>query len=88
MAMTYCTTCQGIDESPKHLIDANAPGAYPPPGQGVIVAVLQNPALSVEDRASILADLHDTTSDRKHITCCAADGCPAAGTDTECRGNN
>ena len=75
MALTYCSSCHQIDEQPKHILQSMKTGEYPVDQQAVN-AVLGDPSIPQEDSAAIIADIYDTASDRKHLMCCATDGCP------------
>lgn len=83
MSVSYCASCRKVDDSPKHVVNVfNTPDAYPI-DRDMIAAVMADEAISSTDRSAVVDDLYDTTTDRKHIACCAADGCP---TDT-CKEN-
>lgn len=82
MAVSYCASCRKVDDAPKHVVTVfNADDTFPI-DYGMLAAVMGRD-IPAEDRAAIAADICDTTTDRKHIACCAADGCP---TDT-CKEN-
>lgn len=83
MALSCCASCLTLDAAPKHVVTQfNTPDAYPV-DRDALAAVFGSATLTAAEQAELVDDLYDTTTDRKHIGCCAADGCP---TDT-CKEN-
>lgn len=78
MALKICDVCGAVDELPHHMavVPPNTPGAVP--SQAFIDALPDGvPAYAI-------AELLANDSFVRHFACCAAQGCPASGTDADC----
>ena len=72
--LRICDVCGGVDDHPRHALAA-ARGEIPV-NQANLAKVMDDTALSTEDRARIIADIVDTTTQLRHMECCARVGCP------------
>lgn len=75
MALRVCDVCGVVDENPRHVF-ALAENEAPAPRQSVVETVLNDTTLSADVKAAVLGDLYDTTLEIRHVSCCAAAGCP------------
>lgn len=82
LPVRVCDLCGGVDDHPRHVIAGAAAGAYTPDEsvRGVVEANITSlVAAGTVDVATALRlgrDYDDTTSQDRHIDCCAAAGCP------------
>lgn len=72
---TICDICGGIDTAPKHVVAYLGQAVIDPKPEHVKAAI-EAEGLTTDQRAAILADVYDIDTNRRHITCCAASGCP------------
>lgn len=85
-----CDLCGGVDDHPRHVITGVIPDVYPPdPALAELVVanidrLLQAGSIDTATALRISRDYDDTTSQDRHIDCCAQAGCPKAGTADAC----
>jgi hypothetical protein len=72
--LRICDVCGGVDDHPRHS-HVEAPGVVPV-NQEHLTKVIADESLSAADRARIVADIVDTTTQLRHMDCCRAVGCP------------
>ena len=72
--MRICDVCGQVDDHPRHIV------AFPPDtlpvNQAQLAAVLDMDWLTSEERAKIVADIVDTSTQLRHMDCCTTVGCP------------
>lgn len=68
-----CDSCGQVDDHPRH-VHALGPGATPTSPE--VAARALAAAQGEEQTASIIRQVQDTTTQVKHLDCCAQDGCP------------
>ena len=73
--MRVCDLCGAVDDHPRHVIAGAVRDAMGPPDQAVVAKVLDLD-LPSDLKAKVLADLHDTSSQDRHLDCCREAGCP------------
>lgn len=73
--LRVCDVCGQVDDHPRHLVSFG-PGEAPPVDQAMIASIVARDDLSADVRASIVADLADTTLQLRHMDCCRTVGCP------------
>jgi hypothetical protein len=78
--LRVCDVCGQVDTDPRHVFGTS--GLVP--NQGHVLAVIARDDLTAEDRARIVADILDTTTQYRHPDCCASVGCPDEGLDSDC----
>ncbi len=73
-----CDLCGGVDDHPRHVIAGNMADVYEPPNAAIVAKVVANAAkLVAEDGVNrLIEDLLDTSSQERHMDCCAEAGCP------------
>lgn len=78
-----CDLCGGVDEGPRHVIAGVIADAFPP-NQDVhdtltanIQKAMQAGDIDIDDAFRLNADYTDTTSQDRHMACCARAGCPS-----------
>jgi hypothetical protein len=72
--LRICDVCGGVDDHPRHVLAA-AVGEIPV-NQENLSKVLADDSLSPDDKAAIVADIVDTTTQLRHMDCCRSVGCP------------
>lgn len=83
-----CDICGGIDEEPRHVIAGVIQDAYVPDEDvhatltANIEKAVTDGTISMDDAFRLNNDFIDTTSQDRHMPCCARAGCPS-GTCTE-----
>jgi hypothetical protein len=69
-----CDSCGQVDDHPRHVHGTGEGGANTTPA---ILSLAFDAAGSDEEaRQNLLRHAQDTTTQMKHLDCCAADGCP------------
>lgn len=74
MALRVCDVCGKIDDLGRHVLVV-APGEIDDAPSKVYNAVLNSKA-SNEDKLAAMESLKNDTLQIRHISCCAAEGCP------------
>jgi hypothetical protein len=72
--LRICDVCGQVDDHPRHLV-----GYLPDElvvNEDHIAAVIAVGGLSPEERATIVQDIIDTTTQFRHFDCCSQVGCP------------
>lgn len=69
-----CETCGQVDDHPRH-VHGTADGASPV-DPTLVATALKEHAGDDAAVAAILKQVQDTSTQTKHLDCCAADGCP------------
>jgi len=72
--LRICDVCGGVDAFPRHMLAA--PQGAIPVNQANLVKLMDDQTLSSVDRARIVADIIDTTTQLRHHDCCRKVGCP------------
>lgn len=78
--LRVCDVCGQVDTDPRHVFGTE--GLVP--NQAHITAVIGRDDIPAEDRARIVEEILDTTTQQRHPDCCHAAGCPDAGLPTDC----
>ena len=73
-ALRICDVCGGVDDHPRHILAAGV--GEIPVNQENLAKVLADESLAPEDKARIVADIVDTTTQLRHMDCCTNVGCP------------
>ena len=73
-ALRICDVCGGVDDHPRHTLAAGQ--GEIPVNQANLAKVLDDTSLSTADKARIVADIVDTTTQLRHMDCCRQVGCP------------
>lgn len=76
-----CDLCGGVDDHPRHVIAGSTTGVYEPPAPAIVEAVVLN--APADQRERLIADLMDTSSQERHLDCCAESGTCPTGTCAE-----
>lgn len=71
--LKVCDVCGGVDDHPRHVIAGTTAGVFEP-DPSVVRKVAQNAPADEVDR--LVADVLDTSSQERHLDCCAEVGCP------------
>jgi len=85
-----CDQCGGVDEHPRHTFSGVIPDAHPVNEvlKEVVSKNLEDLVdagkISIMDAVRIGGEFADTANTERHIDCCAAAGCPKAGTVDGC----
>lgn len=86
-----CDLCGGVDQDPRHGFGGVIEGHWTVPGGEARSALDENLErlvkagdVTISRAVAIGAAFADTTSTDRHLDCCAAAGCPKAGTDDAC----
>lgn len=72
--LRICDVCGGVDDHPRHVLAA-AVGEIPVNSEHA-KAVLAMSDLSEEERQKLVDDIFDTSTQLRHMDCCAQVGCP------------
>lgn len=72
--LRICEVCKQIDDYPRHVV--GVPQDTVPVDAGLVVEVSKRTDLTDDEKESIVAYLLDTTTDIRHMNCCATVGCP------------
>ena len=72
--LKVCDVCGAVDDHPRHVIAGSVGNVFPAPDPAIVEAVVANSPN--EERSRLLADLLDTSSQERHMDCCAQVGCP------------
>lgn len=72
--LRICDVCGGVDDHPRHVLAAGI--GEIPVNQANLAKVLGDDSLSADDKARIVADIVDTTTQLRHMDCCRSVGCP------------
>ena len=75
--LRICDVCGQVDDHPRHLV-MYAPDTVPV-NQEHLASVIAMDGVSAEDKASIIADIIDTTTQYRHMDCCRSLGCVPEG---------
>jgi len=73
-ALRICDVCGGVDDHPRHVLAAGV--GEIPVNEDNLKKVLADNTLDVDDKARIVADIIDTTTQLRHLDCCRNIGCP------------
>ena len=71
--LRVCDLCGGVDDHPRHVISGGT-GQYERPSDEILTKVID--AAPSEQRARLVRDLLDTSSQDRHMDCCRVAGCP------------
>lgn len=82
--LRVCDLCGGVDDHPRHTLAGNTTGLYDRPADAVVERVAAESPDG--DRARLIGDLFDTSSQERHKDCCRAAGCPTGDCDRELTG--
>lgn len=74
-----CDVCGAFDDHPRHVF-ADATGTYPL-NEAHLNAAIAAEGLTVEERASLVKQITDTTEQTRHMDCCRSVGCPTGDCD-------
>lgn len=69
-----CDICGGVDDHPRHVIAGTVTDVMPQPEPSVIARVVE--LAPPDERDRLIRDLLDTSSQERHLDCCAEVGCP------------
>lgn len=73
--LRVCDLCGGVDDHPRHVLAGGQADAYAVPSEEIIARVLDQ--APPDQRARLIRELVDTSSQDRHMDCCRAAGCPA-----------
>jgi hypothetical protein len=88
--LRVCDICGGVDDHPRHSFDGVVEDVHPvnETARAALLANLeagmQSGQIALGDALRLGAEFENTTSSDRHIDCCAAAGCPQAGTVDGC----
>jgi hypothetical protein len=72
--LRICDVCGGVDDHPRHVLAAGL--GEIPVNEANLAKVLADDSLTAEEKAAIVADIVDTTTQLRHLDCCTTVGCP------------
>lgn len=78
--LRICDVCGQVDDHPRHVFGTIGLE----PNMDHVEAVVAMEDLAPEDRARIVSEILDTTTQYRHPDCCHEAGCPDAGQATDC----
>jgi hypothetical protein len=73
--LRVCDLCGGVDDHPRHVLAGGVADAYAAPSEEIVARVLEQAPAA--ERARLIGELYDTSSQDRHMDCCREAGCPA-----------
>jgi hypothetical protein len=80
--LRICSVCGVVDDHPKHVVGFD-PDTIPV-NKDQIKYVIGEEDLTDDEKASIIADIMDTSTDWRHFDCCTNAGCPEKDPEKSC----